>query len=61
MPQEHQPAGLRIASFVIRSFGTLPWRLGAEDYATVASAMRERGLAVPEEAVPATPLQDLPS
>jgi len=73
--------GLRIANFVIRSFGALPWRFGAEDYAayvpsstvqalvgtptpavwdtTLASAMRERGLAVPEEAVAATLLRDL--
>ena len=75
--------GLRIANFVIRSFGALPWRFGAEDYAayvpsspaqalvgtptpavwdtTLASTMRERGLAVPEEAVAATLLRDLHS
>jgi uncharacterized protein (TIGR02679 family) len=73
--------GLRIAGFVIRSFGALPWRFGAEDYAayvpcspartlagtpasafwdpSLAPAMRERGLAIPEEAVAATLLQDL--
>jgi uncharacterized protein (TIGR02679 family) len=73
--------GLRIATFVMRSFGARSWRFGAEDYRaylpsspaqtlagtptpafwdpSLAPAMRERGLAIPEEAVAGMLLQDL--
>lgn len=73
--------GLRIANFVIRSFGAQPWRFGAGDYvacdinplgqrlagtpvpaswdAALSPAMQARDLALPEEAVAATLLQDL--
>jgi uncharacterized protein (TIGR02679 family) len=73
--------GLRIGTFIIRSFGALPWRFGAVDYtayvpsspaqtlagtpapavwdAALTPAMCERGLAIHEEAVADTLLQDL--
>jgi uncharacterized protein (TIGR02679 family) len=74
--------GLRIAAFVMGSFGARPWRFGVADYlgycvpgapaqaltgapapspwdAALASAMCERGLAIPEEAVAGALLQDL--
>jgi uncharacterized protein (TIGR02679 family) len=75
--------GLRIATFVMRSFNARPWRFGAGDYRAyvpgsssqtlhgtptsshwdpgLALAMRERRLAIPEEAVVATLLLDLQS
>jgi uncharacterized protein (TIGR02679 family) len=73
--------GLRIATFVMRSFNARPWRFGADHYRAhvpsspaqtlvgtptssfwdpaLALAMRERVLAIPEEAVAATLLLDL--
>jgi uncharacterized protein (TIGR02679 family) len=73
--------GLRIGSFVMRSFDARPWRFGTEDYlgyvpgtltrelagtptpapwdSALTSAMRERGLAIPEEAVADALLLDL--
>jgi uncharacterized protein (TIGR02679 family) len=73
--------GLRIATFVMRSFSAQPWRFSREDYTayvpgspaqtlagtptpafwdpSLAPAMRERGIAIPEEAVAAALLQDL--
>jgi uncharacterized protein (TIGR02679 family) len=73
--------GLRIATFVMRSFSAQPWRFSREDYTayvpgspaqtlagtptpafwdpSLAPAMRERGIAIPEEAVAAALVQDL--
>jgi uncharacterized protein (TIGR02679 family) len=44
-------AGLRIANFVMREFGAIPWRLAASDYLAVAAETGPR--LAPEQAVAA--------